>query len=302
MFFTPVKNSFISCVLVLWALMREVIFFLSVSHLSLCLSVHAYINALNLLCKHCSNLSIFHILDLIFLHCLHRNQHFHLFNVCLLFYDVAVFMCVCVCRPLRCLLTESRWRMMQTGYTNEPKTWSSLSRTRCWELKVAEELTSPPAATSKFCQHTFFFLCLYPSFVLSLKHSSWCFFKHEVGKYRLLHKNKMIKLKKTKPTKWIFSVIKAVLSVIFKIFTLCGNVSSFSHFIFRYVWKEKRRMTYYQLVTSLMENLKHLSWLTSCLHFGQSAATKTELSGNNHCWLHQNSANLKETYHAKSIF
>lgn len=44
----------------------------------------------------------------------------------------------CVHRPRRYLLTASRWRTMLTGFINEPRTWSSSSGIRCWELQVAK--------------------------------------------------------------------------------------------------------------------------------------------------------------------
>lgn len=69
---------------------------------------------------------------------------------------------VFVYRPLRCLLMESRLRMMLTGFINEPRTWSSSSGTHCSELKVAEmRSTSPLLASSISCQLGFQDLSVY---------------------------------------------------------------------------------------------------------------------------------------------
>lgn len=89
---------------------------------------------------------------------LHRSRYIHLFSSCSLFYNVYVF----VYRPLRCLLMESRLRMMLTGFINEPRTWSSSSGTHCSELKVAEmRSTSPLLASSISCQLGFQDLSVY---------------------------------------------------------------------------------------------------------------------------------------------
>lgn len=89
---------------------------------------------------------------------LHRSRYVHLFSSCSLFYNVYVF----VYRPLRCLLMESRLRMMLTGFINEPRTWSSSSGTHCSELKVAEMRSiSPLLASSISCQLGFQDLSVY---------------------------------------------------------------------------------------------------------------------------------------------
>lgn len=61
--------------------------------------------------------------------------------------------CMCESRLLRCLPMENKWKMMPPGSINEPRSWSSLSGTRCWGLQVSEAALPSHPVSSHHIKH-----------------------------------------------------------------------------------------------------------------------------------------------------